>query len=46
MSSGCLSDVEDTINPENELFEDTIFIDEDGHMKLTWTIDSSQNHSE
>ena len=28
MSSGCLSDVEDTINPEKELFEDTIFIDE------------------
>ena len=42
MSSGCLSDVEDTINPEKELFEDTIFIDEDGHMKLTWTIDSIQ----
>ena len=40
MSSGCLSNVEDTINPENELFDDTIFIDEDEHMKLTWNIDS------
>ena len=40
LTSGCLSSVEDTINPERELFGDTIFIDEDGHMKLTWTIDS------
>ena len=40
LTSGCLSNVEDTINPERELFGDTIFIDEDEHMKLTWTIDS------
>jgi len=40
LTSGCLSNVEDTINPEKELFGDTIFIDEDEHMKLTWTIDS------
>jgi len=40
LTSGCLSNVEDTINPEKELFDDTIFIDEDEHMKLTWTIDS------
>jgi hypothetical protein len=39
-SSGCLSSVEDTINPEQELFDDTIFIDEDEHIKLKWTIDS------
>ena len=40
MTSGCLSSVEDTISPERELFDDTIFINEDEHMKLTWTIDS------
>ena len=40
LTSGCLSSVEDTISPERELFDDTIFIDEDGHMKLEWTIDS------
>ncbi len=40
-SSGCLSSVEDTINPEQELFDDTIFIDEDEHIKLTWTIESN-----
>ena len=39
LTSGCLSSVEDTISPERELFDDTIFIDEDEHMKLTWTID-------
>ncbi len=39
-TSGCLSSVEDTINPEQELFDDTVFIDEDEHIKLTWTIDS------
>ena len=42
LTSGCLSNVEDTINPEKELFDDTIFIDEDEHMKLTGTIDSVQ----
>ena len=28
LTSGCLSSVEDTISPERELFDDTIFIDE------------------
>jgi hypothetical protein len=40
LTSGCLSNVGDTINPEKEIFQDTIFIDEDEHMKLTWTTDS------
>jgi hypothetical protein len=38
-TSGCLSSVEDTINPEQELFDDNTFINEDEHIKLTWTID-------
>ena len=40
---GCLERVNDSVNPEQKLFEDTIFVDEDEHIKLTWTIDSPAN---
>ena len=40
---GCLERVNDSVNPEQKLFEDTIFVDEDGHIKLTWTIESPAN---
>ena len=48
-TSGCLSSVEDTINPEQELFDDTVFIDEDEHIKLltvTDTVAMSRQHCE
>ena len=35
--------VNDSVNPEQKLFEDTIFVDEDEHIKLTWTIESPAN---
>jgi len=38
--SGCMESVNDTVNPEQELFDDAVFIDEDAHVKLTWSIDS------
>lgn len=38
--SGCLDSVNDTVNPERELFDDNTFIDEDDHIKLTWEVDS------
>ena len=37
---GCMDSVSDTVSPEQELFDDTVFIDEDSHLKLTWSIDS------
>ena len=40
MLSGCLDSVNDTVNPERELFDDNTFIDEDDHIKLTWEVDS------
>ena len=32
--------VSDTVKPEQELFDDNTFVNEDEHIKLTWTIDS------
>ena len=40
---GCLERVNDSVNPEQKLFEDTVFVDEDEHIKLTWTIESPAN---
>ena len=40
-SSGCLDDVNDAVNPEQELFDDNTFVNEDQHIKLTWTIESA-----
>ena len=37
---GCMDRVDDTVNPERELFDDNTFVNEDEHIKLTWTIDS------
>jgi len=37
---GCMDRVGDTVNPEQELFDDNTFVNEDEHIKLTWTIDS------
>ena len=37
---GCMDDVNDAVNPEQELFDDNTFVNEDQHIKLTWTIDS------
>ncbi len=37
---GCIDRVGDTVNPERELFDDNTFVNEDEHIKLTWTIDS------
>ena len=37
---GCLDDVNDAVNPEQELFDDNTFVNEDQHIKLTWTIES------
>ncbi len=37
---GCMDSVNDTVNPERELFDDNTFVNEDEHIKLTWTIDS------
>ncbi|MFL2974941.1 MAG: hypothetical protein ACJZ42_01295 [Candidatus Thalassarchaeaceae archaeon] len=38
---GCLDGVNDTVNPERELFDDNTFVNEDEHIKLTWTIESA-----
>jgi len=40
LSSGCLGSVRDTVKPENELFDDNTFVNEDEHIKLTWSVDS------
>ena len=37
---GCLDSVNDTVNPERELFDDNTFVNEDQHIKLTWSVDS------
>ena len=37
---GCADKVEDTVNPEREVFDDNTFIDEDEYLALEWTIDS------
>ena len=37
---GCLDSVNDTVNPESELFDDNTFVNEDQHIKLTWSVDS------
>ena len=37
---GCLDGVNDTVNPERELFDDNTFVNEDEHIKLTWDVDS------
>ncbi len=37
---GCLEDVNDAVNPERELFDDNTFVNEDQHIKLTWSVDS------
>jgi hypothetical protein len=37
---GCLDSLSDKANPEQELFDDNTFVDEDEHLKLTWTIES------
>ena len=38
---GCMDDVNDAVNPEQELFDDNTFVNEDQHIKLTWTIESA-----
>ena len=37
---GCLDSVSDTVNPERELFDDNTFVNENQHIKLTWSVDS------
>ena len=37
---GCVDSVNDTVNPERELFDDNTFVNEDEHIKLTWDVDS------
>jgi len=37
---GCLDSVNDTVNPERELFDDNTFVNEDQHIKLTWSVES------
>ena len=37
---GCVDRVSETVKPEQELFDDNTFVNEDEHIKLTWTIDS------
>ena len=37
---GCVDSVNDTVNPERELFDATTFVNEDEHIKLTWTTES------
>ena len=37
---GCVDSVNDTVNPERELFDDNTFVNEDEHIKLTWTTES------
>ena len=36
-----MDDVNDAVNPEQELFDDNTFVNEDQHIKLTWTIESA-----
>ena len=38
---GCMDSVKDTVRPEQELFDDNTFVNEDEHIKLTWTIESA-----
>ena len=38
---GCIDDVNDVVNPEQELFDDNTFVNEDQRIKLTWTIESA-----
>lgn len=40
MLPGCAETVQDTVNPERELFDDNTFIDEDQYLGLEWTIES------
>ena len=40
MLPGCAERVQDTVNPERELFDDNTFIDEDQYLGLEWTIES------
>ena len=40
MLPGCVDSVNDTVNPERELFDDNTFVNEDQHIKLTWSVDS------
>ena len=40
MLPGCAESVQDTVNPERELFDDNTFIDEDQYLGLEWTIES------
>ena len=35
-----MDSVNDTVNPERELFDDNTFVNEDEHIKLTWDVDS------
>ena len=37
---GCVDRVSETVKPAQELFDDNTFVNEDEHIKLTWTIDS------
>ena len=37
---GCMDSVNDTVNPERELFDDNTFVNEDQHIKLTWSVES------
>ena len=37
---GCVDRVCEAVKPEQELFDDNTFVNEDEHIKLTWTIDS------
>ncbi|MDP7002338.1 MAG: hypothetical protein QF911_02025 [Candidatus Thalassarchaeaceae archaeon] len=37
---GCFDTANEALNPERELFDDNTFVNEDEHIKLTWTIDS------
>ena len=37
---GCVDSVNDTVNPERELFDDNTFVNEDQHIKLTWSVES------
>lgn len=37
---GCVDSVNDTVNPERELFDDNTFVNEDEHIKLSWDVES------
>ena len=37
---GCMDSVNDTVHPERELFDDNTFVNEDQHIKLTWSVES------